>query len=234
MRLLKSLYGYCMSGKLFLEEQAIVLNNFGLKPCDAAPALWYRHYPNEDVLMVLQYSDDLLYAATKQSIIEDFLRALTARFEHEPNDQADWYLQARISQDAEGNLLLDQHRYSRAIKQRYLPNMPLEPSKIVLNKYRDPLPIDFTWTSADNSKSHVEMRLLEVEFGFKFRAVTGSFNFLVNTSTRVMFAVRKCCKFMYMPGRPHFKAIKHLLYHIWCYPPGALKFYCDMTKSPLK
>jgi hypothetical protein len=111
--------------------------------------------------------------------------------------------------------------------------MPLEPSKIVLNKYRDPLPIDFTWTSADNSKSHVEMRLLEVEFGFKFRAVTGSFNFLVNTSTRVMFAVRKCCKFMYMPGRPHFKAIKHLLYHIWCYPPGALKFYCDMTKSPL-
>jgi hypothetical protein len=49
MRLLKSLYGYCMSGKLFWEEQAIVLNNFGLKPCDAAPALWYKHYPNEDV-----------------------------------------------------------------------------------------------------------------------------------------------------------------------------------------
>jgi hypothetical protein len=27
--------------------------------------------------------------------------------------------------------------------------------------------------------------------------------------------------------------LKHLLHHIWCYPPGALKFYCDVTTSPL-
>ncbi len=60
MQLLKSLYGYCMSGKLFWEEQAIVLKNFGMTPCDAAPAFWYKHYPTNDVLLVLQYSDDLM------------------------------------------------------------------------------------------------------------------------------------------------------------------------------
>ncbi len=167
MRLLKSLYGYCMSGKLFWEEHAIVLKNFGMTPCDAAPAFWYKHYPNNDGLLVLQYSDDLMYAATKQSLSDDFLGALSACFEHVLNPRADWYLQARITQDAEGNMLLDQHRYSRAVIQQYLLNMPTEPSKIVLNKYLDPLPTDFTWTRDDNSNNHPEMCLLEVEYGFK-------------------------------------------------------------------
>jgi hypothetical protein len=158
---------------------------------------------------------------------------LTSHFKHSPKSTADWYLQARITQDAEFNITLDQYRYGLAIVRRYLPTAAQEPSQGDLKKYCDPLPREFQWTKAHNSDSPAEVKAIETEFGFKFREVTGSFNFLVNTAPKVLFAVRKACKFMYQPGRQHFKALRHLLHHLRCYPPQALIFYSDPWRSPL-
>jgi hypothetical protein len=232
-RLLKGLYGYFLSGKLFWQEQADFFISFGLKALDSAPALWRMTTPDGHVLLVLQYSDDLLHACTSNALKTKFHDALHQRFDCVTQPHAHWYLQARISQDADFNITLDQQRYSKAIVTRYIPSASAEPSDEDCTKFASPLPFDFKWTSSDNSKTASDVEQLEREFGFKTRQVIGSFNFLGNTAYEELFAIRKACKHMHLPGRPHFKAILHLLHHIRCHPPQALKYYSDASKSPL-
>jgi hypothetical protein len=78
-----------------------------------------------------------------------------------------------------------------------------------------------------------ESQNLAKEFGFTFIEVVGSLNYLANTAIRPLFAIRKACKYMHMPGRLHYQALLHLLHHIRCYPTPPLIFYRDVTQSPL-
>jgi hypothetical protein len=142
-------------------------------------------------------------------------------------------LQARITQDKDKNITIDQRRYALSIFQRYLPNAPAIPSKEDIIKYVSPLPYKFKWTSDDCSSTLEDIKDLEREYGFIMRAVVGSLNYLANTACEELYAIRKACKYMHSPGRPHFKAIVHLLHHLRCHPPKALKYYHNVYQSPL-
>jgi hypothetical protein len=183
--------------------------------------------------MVLQYSDDLLHASDSPLLTARFVKDLTSRFDCTHKPHADWYLQARIRQDHDYNTSIDQIRYSKAIIRRYLPTSPVEPTPEDVECYKSPLPYSFKWTKEDNSSSATEVETLESAYGFRFIEVVGSLNFLTNTIVEELFAVRKACKHMHLPGTAHFKAIHHLLHHLRCHPPKALMFYSDATKSPL-
>jgi len=182
---------------------------------------------------VLVYSDDLLSSCTDSKLHHEFKTRFSKTFEAKWQPVADWYLSARIQRDSDGNITIDQNRYGISIVQRYLPNADAVPSEADLARYADPLPSDFKWLNSDCSSSTAEIAKLEQEFGFRFIEVVGSLNFLVNTSYRLLYATRKACKFTTKPGRPHFQALHHLLNHLRCYPVKAIKFYRDVSKSPL-
>lgn len=231
--LLMALYGYTYSGKFLYEDVADFLRSQGFTSCDGAAALWYRQLPNNGLIMVLQYSDDLLPASTCQTTLQEFRIQLQQRFDVVWKPIADWYLQARIEQDKDKNIHLDQTRYSAAVVNRYLPNHFEPPTKKDIRRYENPLPYDFKWTRADSSTNTSEVVALEQEFGFRFIEVAGSLNWLSNTCYPELFAIRKACKHMALPGRRHFQAIRHLLHHLRCHPPPGLCYYHDITKSPL-
>jgi hypothetical protein len=65
------------------------------------------------------------------------------------------------------------------------------------------------------------------------RAVIGLLNYLANTAYEELYAIRKACKYMHQPGRKHFKAVLHLLHHIRCNPPKAIRYYHDVSLSPV-
>lgn len=183
--------------------------------------------------MVLQYCDDILTACTNPSILATFRTALSARFDLEWNARAHWYLQARLAQDADSNITLDQSRYARSIVARYIPNAPVPASPADLETYRDPLPLDFRWSSTDCSTSPDALLTLERQFGFRLIEVAGSLNYLTHTAVGPLFAIRKLCRFTRSPGLAHFEAALHLLHHLRCYPPPALKFYHTLAHAPL-
>jgi hypothetical protein len=101
--LMKVLYGYTFSGKFLYEEQEEFLISFGMQSTPM-PTLWRMHLPGSGILMVLQYSDDFLITSTDAIIKDKFKTALSTHFEMEWKPQADWFLQARIRQDASGNI----------------------------------------------------------------------------------------------------------------------------------
>jgi Reverse transcriptase (RNA-dependent DNA polymerase) len=228
----KALYGYTYSGKFLFEEQADFFRSFGLRQT-VIPALWVQHFDGGGVLMVLHYSDDLLAASYPTHHHHAFIIALQKKFIVEHSNQASWYLQSRIRQDKFGNIYLDQQQYSKSIVARYLKLYDAEPSAEDLEKYKRPLPVTFKWTKAHRSVNEKALKILEEEFGIRFIEATGSLNYLSNTFIRGLFATRKMCKFMHLPGKQHFKAMLHFLNHIRCYPPGALVFYHEANHSPL-
>jgi len=106
--------------------------------------------------MVLQYSDNFLIASTDAIIKNKFKTALSTRFEIEWKPHADWFLQARIRQDANGNISLDQHRYAKSVVGQYLPTASPRPSPTDLRKFASPLPTNMVWTKAHSSKTKTD------------------------------------------------------------------------------
>lgn len=183
--------------------------------------------------MILQYCDDILTACTNPTHLASFRASLSARFDLEWHDRANWYLQARLTQDADRNISLDQSRYARSIVARYIPNAPVPASPADLDTYLAPLPLGFRWSKDDCSTSPDALLTLERQFGFRLIEVAGSLNYLSHTAVGPLFAIRKLCRFTRSPGLPHFEAALHLLHHLRCHPPPALKYYHNLAHSPL-
>ena len=87
--------------------------------------------------------------------------------------------------------------------------------------------------SSDRSKDKQAVKELELTYGFRPIEAIASLNFLSNTAYEELFAIRKLCTVMSLPGEKHFQALLHLLHHIRCHPPKALCYYRDTAQSPL-
>ena len=68
------------------------------------PAIWRMSISGGGILLVLQYSDDFLISSTDAIYKNKFQKALSNRFEIKWKPHADWFLQARIRQDSNGNI----------------------------------------------------------------------------------------------------------------------------------
>ena len=227
----KALYGYNYSGKFLYQDQEEFLAHHHFR--QLMPGLWLKNLENEKIIMFLHYVDDILIASNDDDALKVFLAHLTTRFEAEAKPVADWYLQTRLSQDRNKNVSIDQTRYAKALVKRYLPNYPQEASQRDLKRYASPMKRDVVLSRDDNSKTKEEVRALEDEYGFKYLALIGSFNWLSYTCYEELYAIRKLCRFMNLPGRPHFQAAVHLLHHFRCHPPRPLVFYHNIEEAPV-
>ena len=108
-----------------------------------------------------------------------------------------------------------------------------EPSEKDRKKYADPFKPNMIMRKEDRSSNHAEVVELEQEFGFRFIEVVGCFNWIANTCYEEIYAIRKLCRFMSLPGRNHFVAARHLLHHFRCHPPRPLIFYRDLENFPV-
>ena len=228
----KALYGYNYSGKFLYQDQAEFLESQHMQQ-SGLPGFWFRRDKDGSLLLFLHYSDDILLAGTNDRHVNGFLNKMKDRFDIEVKPTADWYLQTRISQDSDGNIKLDQSRYAKSMVSRFLPNVTEEPTADEKQKYAAPAKPLTRFTKQDSSQSKEEVKDLELEYGFRFIELVGCFNWLSYTCYEEIFAIRKLCKFMSMPGRIHFQAALHLLHHFRCHPPKPLIYYRDVSKSPL-
>ena len=232
LRLLKALYGYTYSGKRLYESQESFMEGQGFKQSTLL-GLWYKHLTNGGVFLVLIFADDQLIATTDPNELVQYKANLEKHFEIQWHPHAHWFLKARINRDQYGDITIDQNRYSKSIVRKYIPNAPSPPSEKDIAKYRNPTPNNFIWKKSDCSSNIKEVAQLEDQFQFRFIEVVGSLIFLANTAVRQLYAIRKLCKFMHLPGRRHFEALSHMLNHLRCHPARALKYYHDVKKSPL-
>ena len=179
--------------------------------------------------------DDQLYFSTCENMRKKFEEAIAKRFDVDLLGQAHWYLQSRVTQSASFDITVDQSRYIALIVSRFLPNIDINNlTDAQLKKFSAPLPYDFVATKKDCSPDKECVRKLQEEFGFEYSSVIGMLIYLMNTGYYLHFAISKLGKFNALPGRVHFKALKHMIMHLVC---NRLKlgvtFYSDVKRSPV-
>ena len=229
----KSAYGINSAGRLWAEEFFGWYIEFGLVQSVVDPSLFY-YKDGEDWLMLISYTDDSGYFASSEQMRTRFESAMCARFDCKLLGQMHWFLQARITQHANFDITLDQSRYAAALSQRFLPSYEVvSPSTADKRKYSAPLPADFIFTKADQSKDFLAVMRLQEEYGFEFPVGIGCLLWLLNTYPRLQFSVRKLAKFMRLPGREHFAAMLHTMHHVRCHHLVGLTFYSDVLDAPI-
>ena len=210
--LLKSLYGQTDSGKNWdLDQGEWLINDFGFKRCPGALSMYHYHSGNA-YMYLINAVDDQLYFSNHEGLRKEFEARLKKRFDVELMGQAHWYLQARISQEANHSIVLDQARYMALIAARFLPQHPtVNTIDEMKAKYSSPLPASFVPTKQDQSTNYLEVKELEDEFGFQYSSAVGMLIYLMNTAMTLQHAIRKLAKFNALPGRNHYKALIHLI-----------------------
>jgi transposase InsO family protein len=236
LRLKKSLYGDRVANLAWDETQSKWLTSpeIGFVRLPSEGSIYLKR-TDKDFIAVLNAVDDQLYFATDPSLKKWFEDATQQRFDVQLMGQAVWYLQSRITQCTDYSIILDQSRYAALVLQKYLngtSEAAITPQ--MKTKYATPTPTTALFTRRDCSLTYVDVMTLQAEFGFVYAAVVGSLIYLMNTYVRLNYAIRKLARFMQLPGRNHFKLLLHLLRHLQCYRlEGGIKFYSNITKSPL-
>ena len=197
----KALYGYNYSGKFLYLDQAEFLESQGFEK-SGLPGLWVKHLDDGHVMLFLHYSDDIMSASTNDEAHQEFLAALGERFDVETKPRADWYLQTRIQQDKDGNIMLDQEKYAKSVLQRFLPNVAnTEPTQVERKRYSAPMKSGVVLSKQQCSFSKGEVEELKSEYGFRFIEVAGAMNWLACTCCKEICAIQKLCRFRRKPGQ---------------------------------
>jgi hypothetical protein len=145
--------------------------------------------------------------------------------------QAHWRLSARIHQDADFNVTLNQAQYCKAIVDRFLEKAG---AKKKPRFHSTILPAEFVPSVEDCSKDEETAKTLQEEYGIDFASCVGALLYLFHTRPDTTYAVVKFAKYTRPPRVVHMEA---LLYLLRCLRDNnmylRLKFYSDITVSPI-
>jgi hypothetical protein len=180
-------------------------------------------------LRLIVYIDDCLYFATSDATREKFQKELTARFDVELQGLAHWYLAARIQQDKDFNVTMDQSRYAKSIVTRFLEPAGVKKSNI---SHGSILPASFILTSKDMTETAHESSKMQEDYNLDYASCVGSLIYLSYTRPDITFAVNKLARYSRQPGEPHMIALIHLLRYLKQHTQYGLTFYSDITNSP--
>ena len=228
-----SCYGINSAGRLWAEELFSWYLEYGFVQSEVEPSL-FLYNKGDDWIVLLCYCDDTAYFTSTDKVRDDFEKAMCTRFDCKLLGQLHWFLRARITQHTNYDITLDQSRYTASMLKRFLPTYDaIAPLQQDILKYAAPLPNDTIFTKEDCSADTFALKELEEEFQLEYPVVIGCLLWILNTYPRLQFAIRKLAKYMRLPGRVHFHAMKHLLHHIRCNHTFGLTYYSDVLDAPL-
>ena len=233
--LVKALYGDVTANKCWDDELSNWLTNgHGFRRCLSEPSIFIKK-ENGHELVLINAVDDQLYYSTSDEMRLAFEDAVKKKYDVDLMGQAHWYLQSRIAQGANFDITIDQSRYIALICNRFLPGKGVDNvSDAERTRYSAPLPYDFIATKEDRSETYLDVTRLEEEFGFEYASVIGMLIYLMNTAFILHFAISKLAKFNALPGRRHFKAVRHLLNYLRCnHLRFGITYYSDVQRSPI-
>jgi hypothetical protein len=145
--------------------------------------------------------------------------------------QAHCYLSVRIHQDADFNVTLDQSRCCKTIVNRFLEKAGAKKKPKIHSTI---LPAEFVPSMEDCSKNEETAKTLQEEYGIDdFTSCVGALLYLSYTRPDITYAVVNFAKYTRHQGVAHMEALLHLLRYLRDNMYLGLKFYSDITVSPM-
>lgn len=112
-RLHKALYSLRQAPRAWNNKLNQILAELKFSKCSKEPSV-YRKVVNGDLLLLAVYVDDLFVTGTSVSVIEEFKREMSSKFEMSDIGKLSYYLGIEVQQH-EGDITLNQRRYALRI-----------------------------------------------------------------------------------------------------------------------
>ena len=173
-----------------------------------------------------------MYFGSSKELENKFTKALGERFKLELQGWSHWFLGTRLYREEDGSYILDQENYVKLILNCYCgENSPwgLPPFQST------PAPIDYSYTKENRPKDEEERKIVEATYsGLSMPSAVSSLLYAaLNTRSDVLWITNKLAKSANNPGVKDFQALMHLFGYLRKFPDYAIKFYADVTQSPV-
>ena len=178
------------------------------------------------------YVDDSLYFGSSKELEDKFTTAMSKRFKLELQGWAHWFLGTRLYREEDGSYILDQENYIKHILNRYCgKDSPwgLPPVQST------PAPVDYSYSLSNRPNSDEERELVKTKFGGLSMpsAVSSLLYAALNTRSDILWITNKLAKSANNPGLKDFQALMHLFGYLRKHTDYGIKFYSNITQSPL-
>ncbi|GKB99208.1 retrovirus-related pol polyprotein from transposon TNT 1-94 [Tanacetum coccineum] len=151
------------------------------------PTLLTRHVGN-DLLMVQNYVDDIIFASTNTTMCNEFANQMTTKFKMSMMGQMSFFLGLQISQSPRG-IFINQSKYAFKIVKKY--------GLLTTDSVDTPL--------VEKSKLDEDLQGKQVDATL-YRGMIGSLMYLTSTRPDLIYAVCLCAWYQAKPTEKHLQA----------------------------
>ncbi|KAG7565310.1 Integrase catalytic core [Arabidopsis suecica] len=194
-KLHKALYGLKQAPRAWNNKLNTILKELNFVKCSKEPSL-YRKQTKEHLLVVVVYVDDLLVTGSSLSLILDFKKGMSTKFEMSDLGKLTYYLGIEVCQH-EGGITLKQERYASKIMN--------ETRMEGCNTVHSPMNANLKLSKAPEEKNIDET---------EYRRSIGCLRYLLHTRPDLSFCVGVLSRYMQEPKESHGAALKHVLRYL--------------------
>ena len=210
LKLNKSLYGLKQASRCWSDCLADWFEQDGFKRSLSDPCIFTKRNGTHDTIMAAVWVDDIIFAASGSSLIEEFVSSISSTFKLKYYGRISHCLGMRIRQSPSNSCIsIDQDQPVLDILERF----GMAESRSV----KTPLAAGTALQKYDTVATPSET-LLGVEEASLFREITGSLLYLVCcTRIDLAVAVNQLSQVMAAPTITHMTAAKHILRYLNCH-----------------
>lgn len=212
-RLRKALYGLKQAPRAWNSkiDRYFQQNKFIRSPSE--PSLYVKTQGKCDFIMVCLYVDDLIYASTKQEMVDDFKRKMMKEYEMTDLGLMKYFLGFQVKQSNEG-IFIFQEKYAEDLLKKFnmLECKPID----------TPMALNEKLSKNDGAPKADPML---------YRSLVGSLIYLSNTRPDIVHAVGIVSRFMNEPSKLHYVAAKRILRYIKGTKDFGLKYEKEVNSN---
>ena len=172
-----------------------ILAELKFSKCSKEPSV-YGKVVNGNLLLLAVYVDDLFVTGTSVSVIEEFKREMSSKFEMSDLGKLSYYLGIEVQQH-EGGITLNQRRYALRILE--------EAGMKDCNLCHTPMEAGFKMSKAEHEK--------EID-ATNYRRNVRCLRYLLHTRSDLAYSVGVLSRYMHTPRESHGAAMKQCLRYL--------------------
>ena len=194
-RLHKALNGQRQAPRVWNNKLNEILTELKFSKCSKEPSV-YRKVVSGNLLLLAFYVDDLFVTGTSVSVIEEFKREMSSKFEMSDLEKLSYYLGIEVQQH-EGGITLNQRRYALRIFE--------EAGMKSCNSCHTPMEAGLKMSKADHEK--------EID-ATNYRRNVRCLRYLLHTRPDLAYSVGVLSRYMHTPRKSHGAVMKKYLRYL--------------------
>ncbi|PWA84621.1 ribonuclease H-like domain, Reverse transcriptase, RNA-dependent DNA polymerase [Artemisia annua] len=190
-KVVKALYGLHQAPRAWYERLSTFLLQHGYRRGAIDKTLFIKR-DKKDIMLVQVYVDDIIFGATKQSMVKEFEQLMQKEFQMSSMGELTFFLGLQVKQSSIG-IFISQDKYVTDILKKF-----------ILNTIK---PVTTPIKSSNSLGKDEDGKPVDVKL---YRSMIGCLMYLTTSRPDIMFAVCLCARYQVSPKVSHMNAVQRI------------------------